>query len=267
MNLPVLRHADIAAVPGISDISGVPDIPVIGPNSALFLDFDGTLVDLAAQPEAVVIPGDLVPLLQQLAQHLGGAVALVSGRKLTDLDHFLAPLVLPAAAEHGAHCRRADGSQVQADAPDLTRVVRPLLALADSHPGLRVEVKASGVALHYRQAPQLEGLARQVMQQAADSQAGMTLLSGKCVLELKPAHVSKGLAIADFMRLPPFAGRCPVFVGDDVTDEAGFAAVQALGGATVKVGDGHTLARQRLPHPMAVRRWLHAAVASFNSTL
>ena len=234
------------------------NLPALDAGGALFLDFDGTLVDLADQPDAVQVPPDLVPLLRQLAQQLGGALAIVSGRKLADLDHFLAPLQLPAAAEHGAHYRQADGSQVQAASPDLAHAIRQVLALADSHAGLRAEVKASCVALHYRQAPQLEAVARQVMQHAADSHPGLSLLSGKQVFEIKPAHVSKGRAIEDFMQLPPFAGRHPVFAGDDVTDEAGFAAVQALGGSTIKVGPGDTLARYRCSSPTALRHWLQA---------
>ena len=233
-------------------------LPAIHAGTALFLDFDGTLVDLAEQPDAVVVPHDLVALLRQLAQQLHGALAIVSGRKLADLDHFLVPLQLPAAAEHGAHYRQADGSQVQATSPDLAPVIRQVLALAECHAGLRTEVKASCVALHYRHAPQLEALAQQVMQHAADSHRGLSLLSGKLVFEIKPAHVSKGRAIEDFMQLPPFAGRHPVFAGDDVTDEAGFAAVQALGGKAIKVGPGDTLARYRCSNPTAVRHWLLA---------
>jgi len=231
-------------------------LPPIEPGTALFLDFDGTLVDLADQPDAVVVPADLVLLLQQLAHTLGGALALVSGRKLADLDSFLSPLQLPTAAEHGAHHRQSDGSQVQAATPDLAPAIRQVRALAECHTGLRAEVKASCVALHYRHAPQLEALAHQVMRHAANSHPGLSLLSGKLVFEIKPAHVSKGRAIEDFMQLPPFAGRAPVFVGDDVTDEAGFAAVHALGGTAIKVGPGDTLARYRCTDPTAVRHWL-----------
>jgi trehalose 6-phosphate phosphatase len=233
-------------------------LPAIHPGTALFLDFDGTLVDLATQPDAVVVPEDLVALLRQLAEQLGGALAIVSGRKLAELDQFLAPLQLPIAAEHGAHYRQADGAQVQATSPDLAPAIRQVLALAECHAGLRAEVKVSCVALHYRHAPQLEALAYQVMQNTANSQPGLSLLSGKLVFEIKPAQVSKGRAIEDFMRLPPFAGRDPVFIGDDVTDEAGFAAVQALGGIAIKVGAGQTLARHRCSSPVAVRHWLLA---------
>lgn len=239
-------------------------LPPLHTDSALFLDFDGTLVDLADQPDAIHVPPDLVSLLGQLSRQLGGALAIVSGRALADLDHFLDPLLLPTAAEHGAHFRHGDGSQVQAASPDLAPVIRQVLALAECHAGLRAEVKASCVALHYRHAPQLEALARQVMQRAADDHPGLSLLSGKLVFEIKPTQVSKGRAIEDFMQLSPFAGRNPVFVGDDVTDEAGFAAVQALGGTAIKVGPGDTLARYRCSHPSAVRHWLLSGLTRTN---
>lgn len=241
-------------------------LPTLDAGTALFLDFDGTLVDLADQPETVQVPPDLVSLLGQLSQQLGGALAIVSGRKLADLDHFLTPLQLPAAAEHGAHYRQADGSQVQAASPDLGPVIRQVLALAECHAGLRAEVKASCVALHYRHAPQLEALAWQVMRHAADSHPGLSLLSGKQVFEIKPTHVSKGRAIEDFMQLNPFAGRHPLFVGDDMTDEAGFTAVQALGGSAIKVGTGDTLARYRCSDPTAFRQWLQANLTHAPST-
>jgi trehalose 6-phosphate phosphatase len=240
-------------------------LPAIDHHTALFLDFDGTLLDLADQPDAVVVPPDLVALLRQLAQQLDGALAIVSGRKLADLDHFLSPLTLPTAAEHGAHYRHIDGSQVQASGTDLTPAVRQVMALAEQHEGLRVEVKASCVALHYRHAPHLEALAEETMRHVVDSIPGLSLLSGKLVFEIKPAHVSKGRAIEDFMQLPPFNNRRPIFVGDDVTDEAGFAAVQSLGGTALKVGHGDTLARLRCSSPSAVRQWLHESLAGLSS--
>jgi trehalose 6-phosphate phosphatase len=135
-------------------------------------------------------------------------------------------------------------------------VLRPLVA---QHPDLLVEVKSAGVALHYRRAPHLQALCLQAMHDALRQAPGMELLQGKCVLEAKPAGPSKGRAIADFMRQPPFAGRVPLFIGDDVTDEAGFTAVQALGGVGIKVGDGPTQAHARLGSPAEVRAWLRLA--------
>ena len=239
-------------------------LPSLDAHTALFLDFDGTLVDLASTPESVVVLPELVPLLQALNTQLGGALAIVSGRKLADIDHFLAPLQLTTAAEHGACYRRVnpspDGGPQPVEQlwvlPDFQALAPAVFLLAAQHRGLQLEVKVSCLALHYRHAPELEAEVRQVMQDAVARAPGMTLLAGKRVFEIKPDHVSKGQAIIDLMQQPPFAGRRSVFVGDDITDEAGFAAVHALGGDSAKVGLGDTAALYRFTDPTAVRRWL-----------
>lgn len=236
------------------------DLPAIGVHSALFLDFDGTLAELAPQPEAVQLAAGLVPTLARLSTQLNGALAIVSGRTLADLDTFLAPLRLPAAAEHGAQRRVAGGHAVSLAAPDLQEVARRAAELMVHHPGLRVEVKSAAVALHYRHAPELEALCLQVMQEAAGSTPGVELLRGKFVFEVKPSGVSKGTAIESFMAEPPFAGRIPLFAGDDTTDEAGFSAVQFMGGEGIKVGEGVSLARFRCASPAALRQWLGDAL-------
>jgi len=235
-------------------------LPAIRAHSALFLDFDGTLADLAPQPEAVQLAAGLVPALARLSTLLDGALAIVSGRTLADLDGFLAPLRLPAAAEHGAQRRIAGGVAMSVAAPDLQEVARRAAELMVHHPGLRVEVKSAAVALHYRHAPELEALCLQAMQQAAASTPGVELLRGKFVFEVKPSGVSKGTAIEAFMAEPPFAGRIPLFAGDDTTDEAGFSAVQFMGGEGIKVGEGATLARFRCASPAALRQWLDDAL-------
>lgn len=239
--------------------SALPALPGIDAQTALFLDFDGTLADLAPQPEAVQLAADLVPVLTQLAAQLNGALAIVSGRRLADLDDFLAPLRLPSAAEHGARQRAAGGDVRCLASPDLKAVVQLATALAARHAGLRVEVKSAAVALHYRHAPALETLALQVMQDAASRTPGLELLRGKSVFEVKPAGISKGTAIKAFMASAPFAGRKPLFAGDDMTDEAGFSAVQRLGGQGIKVGEGPTLAQFSCPSPAALRQWLRLA--------
>jgi trehalose 6-phosphate phosphatase len=239
--------------------SSLRSLPGIGSQTALFLDFDGTLADLAPQPEAVQVAAELIPVLTQLAAQLGGALAIVSGRKLTDLDGFLAPLQLPAAAEHGAQRRLPQGEVIRLASPDLQEVVRLATALAARHAGLRVEIKAAAVALHYRHAPEMETLALQVMLDAAHGTPGVELLHGKYVFEVKPAGISKGTAIEAFMAEAPFAGRLPLFAGDDTTDEAGFSAVQLLGGQGIKVGEGATLANYRCATPDALRQWLQVA--------
>ncbi len=229
-------------------------------SSALFLDFDGTLVDIAPQPEAVVVPGGLVDTLSTMYRFLGGAVAVISGRPIEQIDAFLAPLRLPAAGVHGAERSGADGRLQLLAAPPLEAVEQAAQALAQQHPLLRVETKRGSLALHYRQAPELEALCVAALQDAVDRSPGLTLLRGKMVVEAKPGGASKGRAIEDFLREPPFAGRTPVFIGDDITDEVGFSTVQRLGGLGIKVGEGASVAWQRMPDPAAMRDEMERAV-------
>lgn len=202
------------------------------------------------------MPPDVIPLLKQLAARLRGALAIVSGRPLIDLDGFLAPLQLPTAAEHGAQRRLASGEIIALASPDLHAVIRQVTALAQRHAGLRVEIKSAGVALHYRHAPELAAACLQGMAEVAGAAADLELLHGKYVVEIKPAGINKGTAIAAFMAQAPFAGRLPIFAGDDVTDETGFMVVQQLGGCGIKVGAGATQALCRCPSPIALRQWL-----------
>jgi trehalose 6-phosphate phosphatase len=226
---------------------------------ALFLDFDGTLVALADTPEAIEVPPALVLLLRELHALLGGALAVVSGRQIDALDRFLAPLRLPAAGEHGLQRRDADGRMQEQRPPDLTAVLAAANQLAARHTGLLVERKHAAVALHYRRAPELEAVCRETMAHMVAAQPQFELLHGKCVFEVKPAGINKGTAIDAFLREPPFAGRVPVFAGDDTTDESGFAVVQPRGGVAIKVGSGPSLAMHRLASPQAVDDWLAQA--------
>ena len=239
-------------------------LPLLTTAHALFLDFDGTLTELAPRPEAVRVASGLVPTLLSLYTHLEGALAIVTGRPEADIDGFLAPLRLPLASEHGAQYRLADTSHPAVLPPDLEPVLLAAYDLAARNPGLLVEPKRVSVALHYRQAPQLAALCHDTLVRAMRHVEGVELLHGKCVFEVKPRGVDKGQAIADFMTQAPFAGRMPVFVGDDVTDEAGFAAVQALGGWGIKVGEGPTMAQHRCMTPAALRGWLSATRTHWN---
>ncbi|MES2361190.1 MAG: trehalose-phosphatase [Pseudomonadota bacterium] len=234
-------------------------LPAVMPQTALFLDFDGTLAEIASQPELVQVPADLADTLRHLAGRLGGALAIVSGRRLADIDGFLAPLLLPVAAEHGAVQRLSNERTVHHATPDLHDIARVALALAAQHAGLHVEIKSAAIALHYRHAPELESLCLEAMAEAVKRTPGVDLMQGKCVVEIKPAGVSKGTAIQAFMAEAPFAGRVPVFAGDDTTDEAGFAAVQSMGGQGIKVGAGDSLAEYRCASPAMVRQWLQSA--------
>ena len=242
------------------------NLPRITSETALFLDFDGTLVSLAAQPELVEVPQGLAGTLAELHRRLNGALALVSGRRLLDLDGFLAPLLLPAAAEHGAQRRTADGLMISAPTADLGPVLQAAQGLIARHPALKLERKNLALSLHYRQAPELESLCLEVMRDALKRSEGIELMQGKCVIDLKPEGFSKGTAIAFFMTEAPFAGRVPVFAGDDVTDEAGFEAVQRIGGHAIKVGPGPTLARHRCASVSELAAWLQSAAASLPGT-
>lgn len=233
--------------------------PRLRPDAALFLDFDGTLVDLAETPEAIRVPPALVGLLGDLHGLLGGALAVVSGRQIDVLDRFLAPLRLPAAGEHGVQRRDADGRMQEQRAPDLTRVLAAANELARVHEGLLVERKHAAIALHYRLAPQLEAVCRDALARIIFDQPQFELMHGKFVFEVKPAGIHKGIAIAAFMQEAPFAGRTPVFAGDDTTDENGFAVVQPIGGIAIKVGSGPSQALHRLDSPRAMFEWLIVA--------
>ena len=231
------------------------------PSCALFLDFDGTLVDLAQQPEDVVVPPSLVATLRDLHAYLGGAVAVISGRPMEQLDAFLAPLRLPMAGVHGSERRAADGTLSLHATYPLDEVQRAAQALADQHPALRLESKRGSLALHYRQAPQLEALCLDTLRAAVEASPGLTLMRGKMVVEAKPGGASKGMAIAAFMHEEPFAGRQPVFIGDDFTDEVGFTVVQRRGGMGVKVGGGPSAAWHRVESPAVLRQELAQAMA------
>jgi len=225
---------------------------------AFFFDVDGTLAEIQPRPELVFIPPAILAALGRL-QARGIPLAVISGRRLVDLDRLFAPLRLPAAGVHGAERRDAAGRQqrLPVDMAALERVRAELAQACAGHPDLYLENKDVAFALHYRLAPQLEETARRLAEDFTRRHADLlTLQPGKCVFELKPRGASKGEVIREFMGSPPFAGRRPVFVGDDLTDEAGFATVNELGGLSIKVGPGPTAALQRLDSVAAVGRWL-----------
>ena len=186
---------------------------------ALFLDVDGTLLEIAATPADVQVPQRLLEVLASLSARLGGALALVSGRPIADVDGLFAPLHLPVAGAHGAERRTASGKvQRRDDSVALAPAKRLLAAWAEARPGVLLEDKGSALALHYRLAPELEACARRAAAAAlAETGPGFQLQDGKKVLEIRATSVSKGRAIEAFMSEPPFSGRLPVFLGDDVT--------------------------------------------------
>ncbi|SPA46351.1 trehalose-6-phosphate phosphatase [Cupriavidus taiwanensis] len=245
--------------------NAMPQLPLIEPNTALFLDFDGTLADLAPRPELVQVEPELVGTLRTLYQRLDGALAVISGRPIIELDHFLQPLQLPAAGIHGAEFRTDGGMVTKTPAPGLEPLIPHLEALVHAYPALRLERKSVAVAIHYRQAPELAGIVDAAVTDVLRHAVGLEALPGKMVVEIKPAGVDKGDAIAAFMKAAPFAERVPLFAGDDMTDEPGFAAVRKLGGLGVLVGQRETVATVTVPGPAALRSWLHRSAHALAS--
>lgn len=233
---------------------------------ALFLDVDGCLIDLAERPEDVVVPAGLIGDLERLSARVGGALALVSGRAIADLDRLFAPLSLPAAGQHGLEWRAAPAGPVErvpVDRMELERLVAALTNFATGKTGLRVEPKGAAVAIHYRQAPALGPEVIAFADTLLAGTAGWHALAGKMVVELKPDGVDKGAAVDRFLALPPFAGRRPLAAGDDVTDEDAFATALRHDGIALQVGDREpTVANRRLPDPAAMRDWIARLAAS-----
>ncbi len=252
--------AGVAALlqPSVSG-TGPPGLPA---RAALFLDFDGTLAPIAPRPQDVQVPGWVVPTLARLQHGLQGALAIVSGRPLTQIDEFLRPLWLQVAGAHGAERRDALGCITQRQAEPPAQMLFSARALASRHEGLIVEIKPSGIALHFRQRPQLEALCQEALARALASAPGTALawelLQGHCVVEVKQRAVSKGAALRAYLAEPAFAARVPVVLGDDCTDEGAMQVAQAQGGFGVRVGPGQTQARYRLADTDAVAQWLQA---------
>ncbi|WP_075182046.1 trehalose-phosphatase [Pantoea sp. 1.19] len=237
-------------------LSPPPIVPV--ETLAFFFDVDGTLAEIQPHPDDVVVTTETRRTLEMLTHEAGGAVALVSGRPVGELDALVSPLTLPLAGIHGAERRDSRGQYQRITLPEglaaelASRLEQAVAAL----PGTLLENKGSAFALHYRQAPEQGEAILKLARELAAAYPELKLQPGKCVVELKPQGVSKGQAIAAFMDAPPFAGRRPIFFGDDVTDEAGFRAVNALGGISVKIGDGETAAQYRLDSVPALAHWL-----------
>jgi trehalose 6-phosphate phosphatase len=236
-----------------------PPPPALLEGAALFLDFDGTLVELAEAPDAIDVPEALHALLERLSARLEGRLALVSGRAVADLERHLGSLVVAVAGSHGLELRLPGAAAEVKGAGAIAGLRDDVAAFAAERPGLLVEEKPGAIALHYRQAPELEREVQAHLAALAERN-GLRLQHGKMVAELLPLGTNKGEALRRLMREPPFAGGRPVFVGDDLTDEHGFEVAAALGGGGVLVGaPRETAARWRLPDVAAVWRWLEAA--------
>jgi trehalose 6-phosphate phosphatase len=224
----------------------------------LFLDVDGTLLDLADSPGGVAVDPGLLPLLERLRHAAGGALALVSGRTIENLDQLLGSGQLPIAGLHG--CERRDAAGALHVAPialeQLADVREGLRRLVTRHPGLLLEDKGAGLALHFLQARELENeLRAQVALLAAPLVPRFALLDGHAVIEVKPAAHTKDTAVTAYMEEAPFRGRQPIFIGDDQTDYGGFAAVRRFDGLAIAVGP-RVKSEWWLPDPHTVRQWL-----------
>ena len=234
------------------------ETPELSAKYAWFFDLDGTLAEIKPHPDQVVVPDNILQGLQLLATASDGALALISGRSMVELDALAKPYRFPLAGVHGAERRDINGKTHIVHLPDaIARDISVQLhTVIAQYPGAELETKGMAFALHYRQAPQHEDALMTLAQRITQIWPQMALQQGKCVVEIKPRGTSKGEAIAAFMQEAPFIGRTPVFLGDDLTDESGFAAVNRLGGMSVKIGTGATQASWRLAGVPDVWSWL-----------
>jgi trehalose 6-phosphate phosphatase len=233
----------------------------------LFLDVDGTLIELTDSPLDTFADQELKTLLGHVAERLGGALALISGRSIDYLDALFSPLRLPAAGLHGVERRKASGIMHGASFVDtqLTAARAAINALVEAQPGTSVEDKGRTIAVHFRMAPQREAAVRQALIDIAKPLGtNYHIQEGSMVLEIKPRGFTKASAIKAFMQEPPFSGRLPVFVGDDLTDQDGFKIVEDQGGISISVGD-RVKGQFRFDTVAAVRHWLQEIAALHDS--
>jgi trehalose 6-phosphate phosphatase len=226
---------------------------------AWFFDIDGTLVEIASLPSRIIVHDELLRAIARLHVLTGGAVSLITGRAISDVDRIFDMPEISVAGQHGLEVRVAGGDITSHPVPE--EALRPLRGELSSaiarHPGLVAEFKGMSIALHYRMAPALGSYSHRLLRALGEKYAPeFVIQKGKRVVELKPAGADKGEVIRRLMMTEPFAGRTPVFVGDDLTDEAGFAIVNELSGHSIKVGPGPTCARFRLRTVTQVREWL-----------
>lgn len=231
--------------------------------ASLFVDFDGTLVELIDRPDEIVIDDPLRDLLGKVGAALPGRVAIVTGRSIDQIDHFLGEIIkgMAVAGSHGIERRHGSGKlELPEKSPDLEKPAVALAKFAEAHPGTIVEHKRYGIALHYRLAPQVEAEAHGLVRNLAD-QFGFGFQTGKMMAELKIAEGNKGQAVSAFLAQPAMQGTIPWFIGDDLTDEAGFEAAKSLGGGGIFVGPPReTAASFALADVSAVRAWLTEAI-------
>jgi trehalose 6-phosphate phosphatase len=233
--------------------------PIDPEQVAILLDVDGTIVDMAATPQGVAVPPSLLRTLSTLHKRTDGALALVSGRLVENLDHLFTPLALPCVGGHGVEMRSAASAPLHRRAVELSPTLKKqVVDAAAVDPRIIIEDKGSSLAVHYRLAPDREQLMKTkigaIVERAGTEEIEM--LCGKAVIEIKPRAFNKGTAVRELMRIPPFERRTPLFVGDDVTDESVFAILPELGGYGYSVGRDVAGVCGVFPAPQDVRNWL-----------
>lgn len=237
-------------------------------NTALFLDFDGTLAEIVDDPDAVSVHPEMRSLLGRLDASTAGALAIVTGRAIRDIDRFLTPLKLPVAGVHGLERRTAAGDLISAslDGRALEAVRERLGRIAHEMRGTSIEEKPGSLAFHFRKVPDLADTAVRAVHEAVDGLDGVDILHGKMVVEVKTGKATKADAVAAFMGEAPFRGRFPLFAGDDETDEHAFAEIERRDGASIKIGQGKTTARYRAEGTDELRAWLSGLADGFDTT-
>lgn len=225
---------------------------------ALLIDFDGTLVDFADHPDDVALSPETKSILETLSYMMDGALAIITGRAISDIDRFFKPLLLPVAGVHGLTRRTAWGEMHAAAVDNLVLIAlrAKLERFVEENPGLLLEAKPGSIALHYRARPQWKEASIKAVHDAVSGLDGLQLLHGKMVIEAKAGQSTKAEAVAAFMGEEPFGGRLPIFAGDDVTDEHAFSEIARLGGVSIKIGAGETSASYRTAGTVSFQTWL-----------
>ncbi len=241
-------------------MSEKPRPPALDPaRHALYLDFDGTLVDFAPEPDAIEVRPGTIELLEKVSDKLDGALAIVTGRRIGDIDRHLAPLALPASGVHGQEIRPASGENTKvAPSGEIDEARRRLAASMRPADPLLLEDKGGALVLHFRKHPAERERAEALARDVVSGLGALHVVPGHGIFEIVERGVTKARALAHLSAHAPFAGRIPVYVGDDTTDEDAIGAAQQAGGFGVKVGPGETRAQFRLSDIDAVHRWLTA---------
>jgi trehalose 6-phosphate phosphatase len=249
--------------PAGAEATGAKPVLPAPSDAILMIDFDGTLVDIAERPDAVTVPDRVPALLDRAMERLDGRVGIISGRTIGDLEHFLPGFGGILVGTHGAETRRGGVRTVVDDIDlDVVRRLQRLVAdYGDLVPGFLVEMKPTGVVLHYRQAEEKAGLAMKFMESLANAADGFRLQPALMAYEIKPCSTGKDVAMRRLLDEAPLAGKVPVFAGDDLTDEPALDLVQSRGGAAIKIGQAETVARHRLAGPAPLIDLLEAWLA------